>query len=215
MDLTVFLTTRRPQWRQLEGLLEQVETSGLGSLDEDQVIEFGQLYRRTASDLNQAQTFVSGDGTVQYLNDLVGRAYVAIYGKTRTDLWAVFVFFVWGYPAVFRRHWPHLALATGLFIAGTVFGVVAARYDPAVGRAYLLPADMPTIQPPKEVAVDQQPALPPGRVAEFGSFLFTHNTSVTIAAFAVGIFLGIGSVWLMFANGLITGALLAVFWEAH
>jgi uncharacterized membrane protein SpoIIM required for sporulation len=215
MDLTTFLTQRRPAWRKLEEVLERVEGSGLGSLDEDQVIEFGRLYRRTASDLNQAQTFVTGDATVYYLNDLVARAYVAIYGKTRTDWWGLFVFFAWGYPAVFRRHWPHLALATVLFVAGTLFGLLACLYDPSVGRAYLLPSGMPTIKPPKEGEAEQQPVMPPGKVAEFSSFLFTHNTTVTLVAFAVGIFLGIGSAWLMFYNGVTTGALMAVFWEAN
>jgi uncharacterized membrane protein SpoIIM required for sporulation len=215
MDLTTFLTQRRPAWRKLEQMLEQVEGSGLGSLDEEQVVEFGRLYRRTASDLNQAQTFVTGDATVRYLNDLVARAYVAIYGKTRVDLWGLLVFLVWGYPAVFRRHWPHLALATGLFVVGTVFGLLVGLYDPAVGRAYLLPSDMPTIQPPKEGEAEQQPAMPPGQIAGFSSFLFTHNTTVTLVAFAVGIFLGIGSAWLMFYNGVTTGALMAVFWQAN
>src|SRR6516162_4127881 len=110
MDLTSFLTHRRADWKRLEAILARVEGSGLSVLDEEQAAEFGRLYRRAASDLNQAQTFVSGDATVRYLNGLVGRAYVAIYGKTRVDLWHVFIFFVWGYPTVFRRHWPHLAL---------------------------------------------------------------------------------------------------------
>jgi uncharacterized membrane protein SpoIIM required for sporulation len=215
MDLTTFLTQRRPVWRELEAMLEQVETSGLGSLDEDQVVEFGRLYRRASSDLNQAQTFVTGDATVHYLNELAARAYVAVYGKTRIDLWGLFVFLVWGHPSVFRRHWPQLALATGLFVAGTAFGLLVALYDPAVGRAYLLPSDMPTIQPPKEGEADLQPALPPAQIAEFSSFLFTHNTTVTLVAFAVGIFFGVGSAWLMFYNGVTTGALMAVFWQAH
>ncbi len=214
MDITTFLSQRRAVWRKLEQMLEQVEGSGLGSLDEDQSVEFGRLYRRTASDLNQAQTFVSGDATVRYLNDLVARAYVAIYGKTRTDWWGLFVFLVWGYPTVFRRHWPHLALATGLFVAGCLLGVLAATYDPAVARAYLLPADMPTIQPPKEGEPPEQ-AMPPGVVSAFSSQLFTHNLSVTLVAFAVGILLGVLSGWMMFYNGVTTGALAAVFIEAH
>jgi uncharacterized membrane protein SpoIIM required for sporulation len=215
MDLTTFLTQRRPEWRKLEKMLEQVEGSGLGSLDEEQVVEFGRLYRRTASDLNQAQTFMTGDATVRYLNDMVARAYVAIYGKTRTDWWGLLVFFVWGYATVFRRHWPHLTLATGLFVAGCVFGLVAAMFDPEVGRAYLLPSDMPTIQPPKDGEDQQQPPLSTGQLSAFSSFLFTHNTTVTLVAFALGIFLGVGSAWMMFYNGVTTGALLAVFWEAH
>ncbi len=220
MDLTTFLTERRPEWRKLDQLLEQVEGSGLGSLDEDEVVEFGRLYRRTASDLNQAQTFVTGDATVRYLNDRVARAYAAIYGKTRTDLWGLFVYLVWGYPTVFRRHWPHLALATGLFAVGCLFGFVACWQNPlvpidsSVGRAYLLPGDMPTIQPPKEGEDQQQAPMSAGELSHFSSFLFTHNLTVTLFAFAVGITLGVGSAWMMFYNGVTTGALAAVFIEA-
>ena len=73
-------------------------------------VEFGQLYRRAASDLNQAQTFVAGDATVRYLNDLVARAYLAVYSRTRVRPWAAVVFWWNEYPAVFRRH-------LGLFIS--------------------------------------------------------------------------------------------------
>ena len=81
MNLTTFITKRRSDWRRLEDALRRVEGSGLGSLDEEQATEFGRLYRRAASDLNQAQTFVSGDAIVQYLNGLVARCYLMIYIK--------------------------------------------------------------------------------------------------------------------------------------
>src|SRR5919199_3131916 len=103
MDLSTFLRQRRPDWRRLEDILDQVEGSGLRSLDDDQAVELGLLYRRAASDLNQAQTFVSGEASERYLNDLVARAYLAIYGQARTDPWAPVRFLVRGYPAVFRR----------------------------------------------------------------------------------------------------------------
>src|SRR5438105_10620862 len=148
MDLTTFLQQRRPEWRQLEALLQRVEGSGMRSLDEEQAIEFGRLYRRAASDLNQAQTFVSGDATVQYLNGVVARAYLVIYGKTKVDAWGLVRYLCWGYPAVFRRHLRAFLLATLLFAAGTLFGFLASYLDP-VSRAYLLPTDMPTIQPPE------------------------------------------------------------------
>src|SRR5436305_13140217 len=104
MDLATFLRRRRPEWRRLEELLARAEGSGLRALDDDEAVEFGRLYRRAASDLNQAQTFVSGDATVRYLNDLVARAYLAVYGKARTDPWALVRYLIWGYPAVFRRY---------------------------------------------------------------------------------------------------------------
>src|SRR5262249_31651539 len=104
MDLTAFIRQRRPEWRRLEDILARVEGSGLRALDEDQAVEFGRLYRRAASDLNQAQTFVSGDATVQYLNELVARCYLVIYANTKVDLWGLLRYLFWGYPAVFRRY---------------------------------------------------------------------------------------------------------------
>ncbi len=214
MDLSAFLTSRRPDWRRLEELLARAEGSGLASLAEDEAIEFGRLYRRAASDLNQAQTFARGDATAGYLNDLVARAYLTIYGKGRADPWGVVRFYLAGYPAVFRRHWQHLSLATALFFLGAAFGFLAVRYDGEAGRVYLLPSNMPTIQPPKAGEPDPTPLQSSGEFAAFSSFLFTNNLGVSLAAFALGMTLGVGSAWMLFYNGVMLGALGAVFAEA-
>jgi uncharacterized membrane protein SpoIIM required for sporulation len=212
MDLSTFLQQRRPDWKRLEEILQRVEGSGFSSLDDEQAVEFGRLYRRAASDLNQAQTFVSGEATERYLNDLVARAYLAIYGKTRVDLWGLVRYLFWGYPAVFRRYLPHFLLATLLFAAGGVFGYLVSWYDKDVARAYLLPAQ--TIRPTEEGA-DADVAYDTDTVTTFSSFLFTHNLSVTLVAFALGITFGLGTGWMMFYNGVLTGVLAAVFVEAH
>src|SRR5438874_228544 len=107
MNLTQFLEKRRPQWQQLQRLLENVEGSGLPALGADEAVQFAHLYRRAASDLNQAQTFVSGEGTVQYLNDLVARCYLIIHARKDPPLRSVLLTMVLGYPAVFRRCLPH------------------------------------------------------------------------------------------------------------
>src|SRR5947209_4339608 len=119
MNLTSFIQERRPQWRRLEEILKRVEGSGLRTLDDDQAVEFGRLYRRAASDLNQAQTFVSGDATVQYLNGLVARSYLVIYDRTKADPLGALRYLFWGFPVVFRRYLGHFLLAVGLFAAGT------------------------------------------------------------------------------------------------
>jgi uncharacterized membrane protein SpoIIM required for sporulation len=211
MDLAKFLQERRPEWKRLEEILQRVEGSGLSSLDDEQAVEFGRLYRRAASDLNQSQTFVSGETTERYLNDLVARAYLAIYGTTRFDPWALLRYLFWGYPAVFRRYWPHFALAAFLFAAGSVFGYLVSWYDKDAARAYLLPSS--TIRPPekgKEPDIDYNT----DRLTEFSSFLFTHNVGVTLFAFALGITCGLGTAWMMFYNGVLAGVLAAVFVEA-
>jgi uncharacterized membrane protein SpoIIM required for sporulation len=214
MDLSAFIQNRRPDWKRLEELLERVEGSGLRTLAEQQAVEFGRLYRRAASDLNQAQTFVSGESTVQYLNDLVARCYMAIYARSRLNVGATVKFFIWNYPAVFRRNLRYFALACAICLSGTIFGFLASYFDPQVGRAFLLPQDFPMIHPSKEGEADLQPTQTTGELAEFSARLFRNNASVTLAAFALGITWGIGTLLVMWSNGVIIGALGAVFVEA-
>jgi uncharacterized membrane protein SpoIIM required for sporulation len=213
MDLATFLEQRRPDWKRLEEVLQDVEGSGLASLDEAEAVEFGRLYRRAASDLNQAQTFVSGDTAERYLNGLVARCYTAIHGKGRIDGLALVRHLIRGYPAVFRRCLPYFLLATLLFALGAVFGFLASRYDPETARAYLLPTDMTTIMPEEEGEDQASPTQTTGHLAGFSSFLFTNNLSVTLLAFALGITFGLGTAWLMFYNGIMLGALGAIFVE--
>ncbi|HEX5269776.1 MAG TPA: stage II sporulation protein M [Gemmataceae bacterium] len=208
MDLSTFLNQRRPDWRHLEAILDRVEGSGLAVLDDDEAVEFGRLYRRAASDLNQAQAFVSGEATAQYLNDLVARCYLVIYAKTRVDVGAFVRHLVFGFPAAFRRYFGYFLLATALLALGTVFGFLASYFEPDVARAYLLP-DMPTIKPGRE-----GPLMSGGELAGFSAFLFTNNVTVTLTAFALGMTLGLGTAWLMFYNGVMMGALGAIFYEA-
>jgi uncharacterized membrane protein SpoIIM required for sporulation len=215
MDLSTFLEQRQSDWKRLETVLERVEGSGLASLDDDQAVEFGRLYRRAASDLNQAQTFVTGDLTVRYLNDLVARAYLVIYGKTPFHVWPFLQKMVLGYPAVFRRHFLYVLLATLLFFAGGLFGYLASSYDRDLARAYLMPAGMPVIQPRGEDEDDPTPMQSTGEFAAFSSQLFTNNLGVCFISFALGITLGIGTIWLLFYNGILMGVIAAIFIEAR
>jgi uncharacterized membrane protein SpoIIM required for sporulation len=129
------------------------------------------------------------------------------------DLGALARHLFWGYPAVFRRHLPHFLLAVLLFALGAGFGYLASYYDREVARAFLLP-DMSTIQPPEEGEDEDSPVAPSGQLAQFSSFLFTHNVSVTLVAYALGLTFGVGTAWLMFYNGVMLGVLGAVFVEA-
>jgi uncharacterized membrane protein SpoIIM required for sporulation len=209
MNLTQFVDQRRPQWQTLQRLLERVEGSGLRALDPDEAVQFATLYRRTASDLNQAQTFITGEGTLQYLNDLVARCYLIIHARKDPAIRTVLRRMVLGYPALFRRCLPHFLLAMGLLLLGVFFGFAASSLDSKTARAFLLPTEMPTIEPGQERGV-----MTTGELAGFSGFLFRHNVSVTLVAFALGLTFGLGTAWLMFENGVLLGALGAVFLEA-
>ena len=209
MNLATWLTQRRPDWLHLEDLLNLVEANGLGSLDDRQAEDFARLYRRTASDLNQAKTYISGGKTVGYLNDLVARCYTVIHARTRFH-WRGFLYrLVWDYPPLVRRYWRHLLLSMAVFLFGMMFGFVASYWDGPIARPLLLPQGMSMIQPGQE-----NPLQSAGGLSGFSGFLFTNNTRVCLLVCALGLTWGIGTTLLMWYNGLMAGALMAVFLEA-
>lgn len=209
MDLATFIDKRRPAWRRLEEVLDRVEGSGLAGLDDDQAVEFGRLYRGAASDLNQAQTFVRGDAVVEYLNGLVARSYAVIYARERPDVGKLVRHYLWGYPAVFRRYFGHFLLATAFFTAGAAFGFVAYWFDQQATESFLLPDLSHSIRPHAE-----GPAHDTGGLVAGSMWYFTHNTWVTLVAFALGVTYGVGTAWFMFYNGILVGALAGVFARA-
>jgi uncharacterized membrane protein SpoIIM required for sporulation len=180
----------------------------VASLDDTMAVRFGVLYRLAASDLNQAQTFVSGDATVQYLNDVVARCYLIIYGRSRSDPWGLARFLFWEYPAVVRRYGWHILLATAIFAAGAIFSYIVAMLDAGPARSFLLP-NMELIQPD-----DEGHQVDSGQLAANSSHYFMNNASVSLAAVALGLTFGVGTAWMMWITGLMTGTILAIFVEA-
>jgi uncharacterized membrane protein SpoIIM required for sporulation len=66
--LKTFLESRLGKWKRLEELTARVSRLRLKNLSGEEVREFGQLYRRTASDLAIAREEVSDQRLVNYLN---------------------------------------------------------------------------------------------------------------------------------------------------
>jgi uncharacterized membrane protein SpoIIM required for sporulation len=209
MNLSAFISARSPDWRRLEAVLTQVEGSCMVSLDNAQAAEFGRLYRRAASDLNQAQTFISGDATVQYLNDLVARCYMVIYARSRPNIRGFIRHLVFGFPAVFRRYWSRVVLATILFIAGSLFGATAAYLNKDTAQLFLMPPNFPVIHPKDED--DRSPGMSTGQAGGMIGFYFTNNLRVCLISFAMGLTLGIGTAWMLFENGIMLGVIGVAF----
>ncbi|HXH70911.1 MAG TPA: hypothetical protein VNI60_11335, partial [Pyrinomonadaceae bacterium] len=70
-----FVSERKNNWQRLEDLLSILETSSLRGLSRPEVREFGELYRRAASDLAIARSETRDPKLVNYLNSLVIRAH--------------------------------------------------------------------------------------------------------------------------------------------
>jgi uncharacterized membrane protein SpoIIM required for sporulation len=206
-DVRAWVGEREPTWRDLEALLRDVDARGLPALGLDGARRLGRLYRAASSDLIWARGELVDAALVDYLNDLVARAYAVVHAGSGSRARKLGRFFLVEFPRTFREEWRAVALSALLFFGGGAVGAVAMAVDPGASGV-LIPEDHQQRTPAERVAEDEDGVAHSGdEGAAFSSFLFTHNIRVTFLVFALGLTFGVGTVGVMFYNGVPLGAL--------
>ena len=183
-----FINERKNNWQRLEELLSVLEKSSIRRLPRAEVREFGELYRRAASDLAIARAETRDPKLVNYLNSLVIRAHGKIYRAENQGFDLIWNFFAREMPQTFRKNWRFMALSFGIFAAFFVFGFIATWLDIDFTRFVGLQGI------PERIRANDQWWLSLNEANQVGaSFILANNIIVTLRAFAMGAFFGIGA----------------------
>jgi len=208
VDLQRFIAVGRPFWVELERMLDRLEAEPDLRMTLPQVQMFHQLYERTTADLAKITTLSSEPETRRYLENLVARAYGEIH-ETREKRRR---FFPWKWffqtlPQTFRRHVRCFYLSVAITLVGCAFGGLAIAFDPA-SKPVLMPFSYLNQDPAKRVAEEEKDTKDrlAGFKTTFSAELMTHNTKVSIFTLALGMTWGVGTIIMLFYNGVILGA---------
>lgn len=208
IDLKKFITRERHYWGELERTLDVMEMDPERKFGLERIKRFHYLYQRTSADLAKIMTFSSEPEIRRYLESLVGRAYGEIHEtRERPYRFAPLHWFFHTFPRTFRSHVRAFYLALAVMLAGGVFGGFAITLD-SDAREELMPFPQLLVDPSERVAREESAEKDRlgGHKTTFSSYLMTHNTRVSIFALALGMTWGIGTVILLFNNGVILGA---------
>lgn len=208
VNLERFIASERLQWERLEAVLAPLASDPWRELSLDEARELERLYQRASADLARIATFSAEPETRRYLENLVARAYAQVHGgreqSNRFDLWR------WlraTLPQTFRRQLKAFHFATILLLAGTLFGALAVAFD-REAKDVLMPFPHLLGDPKERVAREEADGgkhLEGGK-ASFSGMLMTHNTKVTLLALALGMTWGVGTLVIVFSNGVMLGA---------
>jgi len=204
MNVKRWIARREPSWKELEQLLTQAEQKGLRSLKADQVKQLTSLYRSVSADLARAKTRDIGQQLTQQLQQLTLRAYSQVYQKPRHQNWQAAINFFFGeLPQVLRDTWAYLALSTGIFVVGGLIGWWLAWSDPNF-VSLMLPESL--IRKVRDDGELWMGSILSGDDPTDAAGLMINNISVAFRATAGGMLFGIGTVFILFLNGLLIGA---------
>ena len=183
-----FIDERKDNWQRLEDLLGLLQGSSLRGLTKMEVREFGELYRRAATDLAIARAETRDPRLINYLNSLVIRAHGKIYRAEGDGANVVRNFFSKEFPRTFRANWRYMALAGSIFLFFGVFGFIATWLDTEFTHFVYLSGITEQIQSNKHWWLELNEANQIG-----SSAIMSNNILVTIRAFAMGALLGVGA----------------------
>lgn len=209
-----FRRERESIWRELEQLVQRAEKGGLHEQSAEKVARLPMLYRATLSSLSVARASVLDRGLLIYLESLAARAYLVVYAPQRTLLQVLWPFLERGFPSAVRSiRWHVLVSALLLLLGGAIaYAMVCADMD-----TYYLFVDQGMSQgrdPTASTESLRETLFSGGEgmgLLTFATFLFTHNSTVGIMTFGLGFLFGLPVVLLLFYNGMLLGAMTALF----
>ena len=210
IDLERFIDEEKRYWTELESILDKLERDPLKKMNLSEVKRLHYFYQRTSSDLARVTGFSTETEIRRYLESLVGRAYAEVHElREKPHRFSPVHWFFHVFPQTFRQHLPAFVLALGITAFGFSIGGIAVSIDQEA-KGVILPFSHLQLDPSKRVADEERTGAEKdrlaGKKATFSAFLITHNTRVSLFTFAMGFTWGIGTVVLLFYNGIILGA---------
>lgn len=191
-------------------MLDQIESKGLSSLNSDDLLDFGHLYRRVVSALSKARSAGIDDAQIEYLNQLASRAYGHIYVSEPKGWPSIRKFFAEEFPQTFRRNLAFILIAFLITLGAAIFAGDQVRRDPGKADTVLGQGAGEMADSIAERHTGKKNWMPEEERPLMSSFIMSNNIRVSILAFATGIAAGLGTIFFLFYNGLMLGVIGAV-----
>ena len=213
-----FRAEREADWIAFDTLLRRLETRGAKALSSDELLQLPILYRATLSSLSIARTTMLDKALLDHLEGLAMRGYFLIYGVRETRLSRLRRFFLYDWPAAVRAVWKETLIIALIITLGALTSWSLVAHNPEWYYNFV-PEEMAGGRDPRATVEFLRSTLGHGKAGGedqgalhvFATFLFTHNSRVSIMSFALGFAFGVPTMMLEYYQGIGLGAMLAVF----
>ena len=207
MNIKQFINLHRDDWKQLEDLVSTLhkKKSGVTGVAIDQFYRF---YQKAAQNLSYAQTYFPNEEVTPYLNGLVSKSHNLLYKDQISSMKQISHFFSTTFIRLFLEQWKFIIVAFLLFTLGGLGSFFAVLSDPQTAYA-ILPVEMAQGVNPERLGSEGVPV----DSSVMSASIMTNNIQVGILAFAGGVTFGLLTVYVLIYNGILVGALAALFFH--
>ena len=204
MREAAFVKQNKDKWLEFESVLTNKTT-----IDPDLLSD---LYIEITDHLSYAKTFYKNSNTERYLNQLASKAHQNIYKTKKEPKNRLISFFKTEFPTMFYLHHRELLITFLVFALFVIVGAFSAANEGDFVRSFLgdgyVNMTLNNIEKGDPMAVYKEQG-------EFNMFLgiTLNNIKVALFAFAYGILLGVGTLYIMMQNGIMLGSFQYFFYD--
>ncbi len=201
-----FIKQNADKWKRFETILDAKNNA---SPDEQ-----AELFIQVTDDLSYSQTFYPQSKIVAYLNGLAAKIHQRIYRNKKEDSSRIWNFWAVELPALFYNSHKQLLYAFLIFSFSIFIGAFSAAYDDTFLRLILgdeyVNMTLDNIENNDPMGVYKKD----GQTAMF-LMITVNNIRVAFIAFVFGIFLSVGTAYVLFSNGVMLGSFQYFFYQKH
>lgn len=197
MREVVFLRQNVEKWQGYETLLSRVSTAKADDLAD--------MYTTLMDDLAYAKTYYPQSTTTQYLNSLAGKVHQLIHRNKSEERKRLFTFWINDVPRMMYERRHQLWLAFVIFMLSVGIGVISAARDEVFVRL-VLGDDYVNMTLENIRRGDPMAVYKSADPLEMFINIALNNIMVGLRAFAAGILVSVGTVLMMFYNGVMLGS---------
>lgn len=198
-----FILENSDCWARLENILLKLKSKGVHKLDKDELEEFLILYNRACGHLSYSRTYFGDSGTTEYLNRLVASAHSYIYTPKSYNMRKLLLFFYRDFPMIFKRNVSYFWVSFSVFMLGFILSFLLTLQNRDNAAVFLPENILDGLDFSNSTSSSWDGSI-------MSSVIFSNNIAVGINVLALGITLGIGTVWILINNGFILGSIAAL-----
>jgi len=203
MDEKLFIKENAIHWKELENKIKLLsKMSRLKKLNKKEIDELIILYNKVSNNLAYSRTNYGNSEITQYLNKLASSAHVIIYSSSKLQFKDFFYFIGVGFPCLLRKYLKVIILSTLVFIVSGLLVFVITLINQENAYAFI-PAQM------ADGLRNEGPIEDTNKLVD-SVFIGTNNIKVCFVAFALGITLGVGPIYILYTNGVMLGCLAGI-----
>jgi len=174
--------------------------------------ELASQYIHIINDLSYAQTYYPKSKVIVYLNQIAAKAFQKIYKTKKEDTNRIVRFWKSEVPLLIYEYRKYVLFAFIIFFSFVAIGVISAANNDeflrsVVGNEYV-DQTIENIENGDPMAIYKSGS-------NWGSFIgiTVNNLRVGIIAFVLGVFLGLGTIYVLFKNCIMLGSFQYFFYE--